>query len=197
MQDDLTLLEQFVAAFEKFDDLLVIEEYEPDALGLTYGDYDESGRRKWRPARVVTDPVYLQQLYERLPARFPPLYEKLLLNFRWARVELNGWTLSSNPVGHGLENLFLMRQIIQDGAYTGIMFAKGYMQFGTGAGVNYDPVCFDISRRRKGGDCPIVQLDHEGIIIKDRVVRVGELARSFRALVWQTIEDGQKAEGCS
>ena len=191
-QDDLALLEKFVSSFEKFDELLAIEEFEPDVLGLTYGVDDASGLSKWRPARIATDPVCLRPLYERLPARFPPLYEKLLLNYRWARVELNGWRLCANPLAHGLGDLFLMRQITHDPEFTGAMFSQGYMQFGMGADYNYDPVCFDTRRRRGGGDCPVVQLDHEGLILKKKAVKVREVARTFRSLIWQTIEDAER-----
>jgi hypothetical protein len=63
----------------------------------------------------------------------------------------------------------------------------GYIQFGRGPDVNYDPVCFDTRRDPGSRDAPIVQLDHEDILCNRRLRVVAELARSFRALVLDVI----------
>jgi|SRR4029077_15438076 len=48
-------------------------------------------------------------LYAKLPARFPPLYEQLLLSYRWAEVDLPSFTLLANSPGEGLSGL---RQLV-------------------------------------------------------------------------------------
>ena len=58
--------------------------------------------------------------------------------------------------------------------------------------MHYDPVCFVTSRRTKDGDCPIVRVDHEGLLSRYRVEIVGEIAPSFRSIVQSVIA---KAEG--
>ncbi len=35
-----------------------------------------------------TDPACLVAVYSKLPAKFPPLYEKLVLTYRWQEVDL-------------------------------------------------------------------------------------------------------------
>jgi len=67
------------------------------------------------------------------------------------------------------------------------LIPNGYLQFGKGPDMDYDPVCFDISSR-KNRDYRIVKIDHEDILCNSRIKVVAEIAPSFRALVLQTIE---------
>ena len=55
---------------------------------------------------------------------------------------------------------------------------NGFLQFGLPHEGNYDPVCFDM-KRRKRADAPIVQLDHEEILQWSRIRVVKEIAPSF------------------
>lgn len=64
---------------------------------------------------------------------------------------------------------------------------NGYIQFGRGPDIDYDPVCFDFRHRQRNGDCRIVKLDHEAILCHYRIREVAELAPNFRSLVLDTI----------
>ena len=72
------------------------------------------------------------------------------------------------------------------------LIPNGYLQFGKGPDMDYDPVCFDISSR-KNRDYRIVKIDHEEILCNYRSKVVCEIAPSFRALVLQTIERASAA----
>ena len=54
--------------------------------------------------------------------------------------------------------------------------------------MDYDPVCFDLSSRKKGGEYRIIKIDHEEILCNDRLRIVSELAPTFEQLVLKTIE---------
>ena len=64
----------------------------------------------------------------------------------------------------------------------------GYIQFGKGPGLEYDPVSFDLKSRNKNGDYRIVKIDHEEILCNNRIKLVAELVPSFEHLVRQTID---------
>jgi len=81
---DHALIEQFVASFEKLDEMAFFEATDPVAAHLAFGDPGPYGQRRWKPLAVRTDTSLLDPLYSRLPARFPPLYEQLVLSYRWA-----------------------------------------------------------------------------------------------------------------
>lgn len=180
------LLEQFVATFETFDDMSTSREHEPMAWELKVVEPDQYGWFQWRPARISTDPRLLDLLYARLPARFPPMYEQLVLSYRWAKVDLDTFTLLANPPGADLSGL--LTEIEKDKGLTESLIPAGYIKFGKGPDLDYDPVCFDIKSRTKGKDYRIVKLDHEEILCNYRVKVVAELAPSFQQLVRQTIE---------
>ena len=71
----------------------------------------------------------------------------------------------------------------------GALSAAGFVQFAKGPDVDYDPVCFDLSRQRDDHDCPIVKFDHEEILQHRRLVQVSELAPSFRGLVERLVSE--------
>lgn len=181
MSSDSELIDTFVGTFEKLDDLPTAFELDPVAWQLAGGDFDEYGFKQWRPVRVSTEHSCLEALYAKLPARFPPLYERLVLSYRWAEIDLGLFRLLANPPGSSLAGLgeeFSRHQAMQE-----ILFQNKCLQFGKGSDLNYDAVCFDWGRRLNDGDCPVIQIDHEEILCNYRFKKVAELAPSFRELM--------------
>ena len=114
-----TLIEQFVSAFPKLDETADV-------------------------AEISSDGAELEPLYAKLPARFPPLFEGLVLSYRWAEVDLQTYTLLANPPGQGLSKF--LGQLSKDPAFWASLRPAGYIQFAKGPDMDYDPVCFDIKR---------------------------------------------------
>ncbi len=44
----------------------------------------------------------LEGIYSKLAARFPPIFERLVLSYRWAEVDLTDYRLIANPPGTDL-----------------------------------------------------------------------------------------------
>jgi hypothetical protein len=179
------LLERFVASFEKMDDMAGFG-LDPVELQLSVGEPDEYGRKRWQPLKVTSEVALLEPIYARLPARFPPLYQRLVLSYRWADIDLQSYRLFANPPGPNLSGL--LDQMTQDPTLWKYLLPAGYVQFGKGPDVDYDAICFDFNSRKKNGDCRIVKIDHEEILCNDRVKVVAELALTFEQLVVQTID---------
>jgi len=180
------LIEQFIASFDKLDEMVESPEIYPLVKQFAVGVPDSYGRVRWEPMRVRTDRSQLKPLLAKLPASFPPLFEKLLLSFRWAEVDLQLFRLLPNPPGPDLNGL--LEGMKKAPAFWENLLPAGYIQFGMGPGVNYDPVCFDIRSRGKSEDCRVVRIDHEEILCNNRVKVVAEIAASFKDLMLQTIE---------
>jgi hypothetical protein len=181
-----TLIEQFVASFERLDEMAVFETTDPVAEQLAVGDPDEYGRRNWRPSAIRTEAAMLDLLYATLPARFPVLFEELVLSYRWADVDLRSFRLLANPPGPDLSSL--LASASHDRTLWGTLIPAGYVQFGRGPDMDYDPVCFDIRSRKKGRDYRIVKIAHEEILCNNRIKVVKEIAPSFDQLVRETID---------
>jgi hypothetical protein len=112
-----------------------------------------------------------------------------VLSYRWADVDLQSYTLLANPQGTDLLRLF--SQISRDPGLWAALIPAGYIRFGRGPDMDYDPVCFDIKSRRKNGDCRVVKIDHEEILCNNRVKVVSELAPGFEELVQKTIQSAR------
>jgi hypothetical protein len=184
-RDSSSLIDRFVASFEKLDEMYALEGIDALAWQFGRGEPDEYGGRSWRPVKVETPLQLLESVYAKLPARFPPLYERLVLSHRWAEVDLQLCRLLANPLGPDLNGL--LAEMSKDPALWNTLRAAGYVQFGRGPDVDYDPVCFDLKGRKKNRDCRIVKIDHEEILCNNRVVVVSEIASTFEALVRRTI----------
>ncbi|HET9836980.1 MAG TPA: hypothetical protein VFR84_02015 [Candidatus Angelobacter sp.] len=184
---DRKLLEGYIASFAKLDEMVLIDcgVSTPESQ-LTTGEIDQYDRKIWRPLRMETSLEALQAIYQKLPARFPPLYEMLLLSYRWAAVRLGSYRLLANPPGPDLSGF--LHNIERDNGLWTALIPSGFIQFGHGSDVDYDPVCFDIRSRSKKGDYRVVKIDHEEILCNNRIKVVAELAPSFEQLVLSTIE---------
>jgi len=187
---DEWLVECFVASFEKLDDMTVFKETDPIAWQLSVGSAGQYGFRHWRPKRVSTSKTLLEPIYSQLPAPFPPLFKRLVLWFRWAEVDLQVCRLLANPPGPDLAALF--QQISGDPTLWKYLREGGYIQFGRGPDIDYDPVCFDTNSWKNSQDYKVVKIDHEEILCNDRVKIVAELAPSFRELMLFTIDKANR-----
>jgi hypothetical protein len=181
-----TLVDRFVASFEKLSQLETNEILDPVAWQLAIGERNQFGYKQWRPSKVSTDRAMLERVYSSLPARFPPLFELLLLSYRWAKADLRRYALLANPPGHDLSGF--LEQISSDRAIWKCLTGSGYLQFGSGPDIDYDPVCFDLRSRNNSADCRIVKIDHEQILCNAQAKITAELAPSFEQLMLRAIE---------
>jgi hypothetical protein len=176
---DEALMAQFVSTFGVLDDTIFFEDLDPAAVPLATGRIDERGFHHWEPRAVSTPRSALSQLYQRLPATFPPLYEELILSYRWAEVDLVLVTLLPNPLGPDLSGL--SEAIFRDPELVEILLPNGLLQFGKPGGGDYDPICFDTRARGKNGEAPVVRVDHEEILCNHRLKVTDRIAPTFRA----------------
>ena len=174
------LLQRFTEKFRRLDPFA-------ETLDALRGSSANSLRiqDEWYLVRHETPPAALDDLYRFLPARFPPLFETLLLSYRWTEVELCVCRLIPNA--YHVDSLFPFRtEMMKDRSMSSILLANRYMQFGRGTGLDYDPVCFDAGDPA-AHELPIVKIDHEEILCNGRIVIAAPLAGSFNELLNQVI----------
>jgi hypothetical protein len=187
---EFSSVKRFVNSFEKLDEMCAGQELDPVAWQLAVGKPDQYGFKRWRPINVSTRPEILETVYEKLPARFPPLYECLILTYRWAEVDLKVYRLFPNPPEPNLNGL--LAEILKDSILSTRLLLAGYIQFGMGPDTDYDPVCFGLNSQKRNGDYRIVLIDHEEILCNDRVKVVAELAPTFEGLMLLTINSAKQ-----
>jgi hypothetical protein len=99
------------------------------------------------------------------------------MSFGWLTVELGSIDLFPHRPQTGME--LFVQNVVRDDELFPSLFRDRYVQFGRSAGGSYDPICFDL-KRTKDGDCPLVCIDHESVLIDQKPVVTRELAPSFR-----------------
>lgn len=167
MEDDAKLLSRFVATFELHDELS--------------WDTPPPHPEGW-PVRNASPRSALSVL--RVAGHLPALFEELALSFRWPEVSLGAVRLFPNVPAVDLQPL--ADSMFADPVLNNNLLAAKLVRIGLSAD-NYDPICFDLKRMRYD-DCPIVKLDHEAILTKDRIGGFEDLFDSFRDFVVDMIE---------
>lgn len=145
---DADLLAEYIAAFAQLDDLTNFAV----APGLRVKTYTD-GLEDWQPRQVTTPRYALEALYGGLgfpgrgSTRFPPLYESLVLSYRWVEVDLGSYRLLPNESAEDLSPL--LAALRADRHLYETLVPNGYIQFGRGSGGDYDPICFDFRQRQR------------------------------------------------
>jgi len=154
--------------------ILDIDDTPPSVL---VGEPDESGCIDWM-IKPYTNVDWIEPLEEKLGHKLPIAYRSLLTRYIFPAFEFSDlWFFANTP--EGTDYYELRDRIFCDEALFKSLWPAGFIQFANPAGGNYDPVCFDLNHGSKN-DCPIVQIDHEGILCYDTIKIVKQIARSFR-----------------
>ena len=146
-------------------------------LGAEYGMFH------WQIRRATSNP-WVETLVQQLPQRLPKPYRSLVDRYRFCNFEVGPLMFFANT---GCELFYeWSRKVFKDKALFPTLHKHGYLQFGHPHETNYDPVCFDMQRRNRH-DAPIVQMDHEDILIRSRIRVVQEIAPSFVSFMRQAV----------
>jgi hypothetical protein len=136
----------------------------------------------------IEDAPWIGAFESRLGRRLPPSFSSLMrryafVPFEWGRVRFFG----NSGTDDG--NDFAIATAC-DPAIWQAMIKAGFIQFARPPGGNYDLICFDTTIRRKNRESPIVRVDHEAILIYDRVIVVEDLWPSFAELLESLLAGG-------
>lgn len=132
--------------------------------------------------RHLTERESLREIYSRLPAKFPVLFEKLLLNYRWSSIWLYGAFRLLDSTDDKPDLSGFLGEIFKDENLVTPCLQNGYIQFAF-AYDRYDPVCFNTNKRTSANDFEIVRLDHELLLQRSKIKAIKTLAPSFELLM--------------
>lgn len=175
MNEHLKLLRQLVKFFDMEGCLCGGEHWDENNEPIDF-----------KVAEFKTDPTQIETLYKFLPARYPKLFEALLLNFRWDHyADTEICRFLPNPMQDNFSQF--KEYLFYDKYLTDFCIQNGYLPFAHGADINYDRFCFDLNKPSKN-DYPVVQIDHEEVLSFTRIGKPKIHASSFEEFVRMTIE---------
>ena len=160
-RDDVAILSKFVQAFSEDGGAIM---HEGDLV-----------------IPQVTESSALEEIYTVIPVRFPSLFEKLLLSYRWYGADTGLFRIFPNPPGEDLSEFLSSMQ--RDQSMFDFCLKNGFVLFGLGPDLRYDAVCFDVRKSAHGRKYPVVKLDHEQILCNSRIKILENLSKNFDDLV--------------
>lgn len=146
---------------------------------------DLQGWFDWKISPSSANP-WVGPLEEKLPRRFPAVFQILISRFRFCDFEV-GPVMFYGNTGTEIFNE-LTRRVFADTNMSPALLRSGYLQFGQAAGGHYDPVCFAPRGLNSKNDSRIVRLDHEEILINNRIRVMSEIAPSLEAFIRQALQ---------
>lgn len=137
----------------------------------------------WQIRPASSNP-WVRELAEKLPRQWPKSFQSLIDRYRFSNIEVGPLMLFANS-GHDHFYELSNRAFWDEGIFP-LLHKHGLLQFGLPHEANYDPVCFDMLHCNHG-DAPIVQLDHEEILLRNRIRIVRQIAPSFSQFMQSAI----------
>lgn len=122
----------------------------------------------------------VETLEQKIGLRFPRSFRVFLCSYDFDPFEFGGIEFFANAGGSGDRDLTVA--IFRDSCLSVKLIENGLLQIGQPDTGDYDPICFN-TRTRRGDECEIVRVDHEGILCRDQIVISCVIAESFPKLI--------------
>ena len=125
----------------------------------------------------IAEAPWIDELELTLPHRLPAAFRSLVGRYRFPPVTVGQVDLFGNLGTRDPSELVLAR--MRDPAIWAVVVRNGLLPIGRPSSGSYDPVCLNLRERTKAGDSPVVQVDHEGILVLGEIQVVRTIAGGF------------------
>ena len=123
--------------------------------------------------------TWLGKLEESFGHTLPATFRELVAHFHFPEFDVSGVTVFSN-LNDGSHSDITVAPFADEGILSWLKSHR-FVQFGRPDTGSYDPVCFDLSERKRNP--VVVVLDHEDILLQRKFVHLDQIAPSFIDLV--------------
>jgi len=132
---------------------------------------------------------WIEALEQKLAIRFPVSFHSLVSRYEFEPFEISDISFFGNTGTGSADEMTVA--IFRDPIIAQITQTHGYIQFARLAGGSYNPICFDTNQKKQNHEYPIVQIDHEQMLIHDRIEKPALKAASFHHFVANVIENNK------
>ena len=120
---------------------------------------------------------WIDPILKKLPAKYPPSFLSLISRYIFDSFEIGEMCIFANRGDSSYEDL--SQAIFRDQLIFQTTVSNGFIQFSRPSDGSYDPVCFDIRKRNRSGEYPVVRLNHEYILQFEEIKVVENIWPSF------------------
>jgi hypothetical protein len=131
---------------------------------------------------------WIAEFEAKLPRRLPRSFFSLVTRYCFPSFELAEIEFFANRDGQADDELVVAA--FRDKYLWRPAFTQGFVHIGKSSTGSYDPICFDMRDQRPGQEYPLVRLNHEELLQKERIRIVEEIAESFLALIVAEAQTG-------
>ena len=128
----------------------------------------------------VQSAYWLPAFERRLPFPIPAAFRHFLNTCEYLAFEAGGIAFFPNTPR---EPDSLSHQVFSDPVVSRVTLSNAFLQIGRPDTGSYDPICLTVSRENPGADNAIVLLDHEELLMNERIVVASQLFPSFQAFL--------------
>lgn len=139
---------------------------------------------------IISAP-WIERAQERLPFKLPTCFTDFVCKYAFTDFEISRLHHYDNYDGN--ERWCWQVALFADIPIFETCTSHLFLPIGQPEQGNYDRVCLDLNRLKRG-DCPVVQLDHEAILLKDKIKIVAELAPSYKRLITTVLDSYQQLD---
>ncbi len=120
---------------------------------------------------------WIDKIINRLPTKFPPSFMSLISRYIFDDFEAGEiWFYANRGDGSQEE---LEQAIFKDKIIAKTTINNGFIHFARPIDGSYDPICFDIRKRKKNGEFQVVRLDHETMLQFEKIKIKESIASSL------------------
>lgn len=124
---------------------------------------------------------WIAEFEAKLPRRLPRSFSSLVTRYCFPSFELAEIEFFANRNGQSDDELVVAA--FRDKYLWRPALTQGFIQIGKSSTGSYDPICFDMRYQKSRREYPMVRLDHEELLQKEKIRIVEEKAKSFLALI--------------
>jgi hypothetical protein len=134
----------------------------------------------------ISQATRIDEFERMLERRLPKSFRHLVTHYAFRPFEWGPISFFGNSETYDAFSLHIAP--MRDDIIWQMTHSAGFVYFGRPEAANYDPICFAPTESDR--ESPIVQLDHEAILIEGRIKLAPEIAPSFVALAERLTSDG-------
>jgi hypothetical protein len=109
-------------------------------------------------------------LESQLPFRWPLTFRSLISRYLYPSFVCGPLQFYSLGVTDPIEEFNELRiAVLRDRPLLTVLWKHGYLPFARPADGSYDPVCFDCRKNIQSTEPPVVRIDHEEILCRERI----------------------------
>jgi hypothetical protein len=125
----------------------------------------------------ITTAPWVDELERILPHRLPATFRSLVGRYRFPPLTVGEVDLFANLGTR--EPSELVVACMRDPGIWAVVLRNGLLPIGRPSSGSYDPICLNLREHTKAGDSPVVQIDHEAILVRRDIQVVRTVAGGF------------------